>query len=390
MTTVPLRGVMGGLTIVLATSFSMQLASAQSLPAATQKVLKSLHMTPADLAGLDKELAIPQSWIDGAKKEGTLRVRLNLSDKHFQKLYEVFSERYPGIKIEYTRGVGADRATKPLLAFKSGRYITDVVSGFAGKYFEYKAAKALTSLRDMPTWNNVTPDMQSPDGDFIAYQLINWCTSYNTKKVKAADLPKTWDDILTDKQWRGGRVGVANRPQLWIAMLWQVKGGDYAQNYINSVFRDLKPQLRKEAINGMMKLASIGEFDLAIPSAGYRVKIQVKRGAPIAFHCPEPVPTATSNVAIFSGTPQTNSARVFVNWLLSKEGQFSLHNATGVRPSHKGLADLDSVLPYPKAIKGKKLAVRTLDSLTNVMPAMYKAWNKAWAEHGGPGQKRRR
>ena len=154
MSELQLRSVFGGLTVVLATSISIQLASAQSLPEATQKVLKSLHMTPADLAGLDKELAIPQSWIDGAKKEGTLRVRLNLSDKHFQKLYEVFSERYPDIKIEYTRGVGADRATKPLLAFKSGRYITDVVSGFAGKYFEYKSAKALTSLRNLPTWNN--------------------------------------------------------------------------------------------------------------------------------------------------------------------------------------------------------------------------------------------
>jgi ABC-type Fe3+ transport system substrate-binding protein len=156
------------------------------------------------------------------------------------------------------------------------------------------------------------------------------------------------------------------------------------------VFRDLKPQLRKEAINGMMKLASIGEFDLAIPSAGYRVKIQVKRGAPIAFHCPEPVPSATSAVGIFNGTPQVNSARIYVNWLLSKEGQIALHHASGVRPSHKGLQDLTSVLPYPDAIKGKKLAVRTLDTLTKVMPPMYKAWNSAWAEHGGPARKRRR
>lgn len=390
MTSTPLRVAIGGLSIALSGSLTMQLASAQSLTPAAQNVLKNLNLTPADLAGLDKELAIPQAWLDAAKKEGTLRVRLNLSDKHFQKLYEVFSARYPDIKIEYTRGVGADRATKPLLAFKSGRYITDVVSGFAGKYFEYKKAKALTSLTDIPGWNNIVQDMKSPDGDFVAYQLINWCTSYNIKKVKKADLPKTWDDILTDKQWRGGRVGIANRPQLWIAMLWQVKGGDYARNYMNSVFRDLKPQLRKEAINGMMKLASIGEFDLAIPSAGYRVKIQVKRGAPIAFHCPEPVPTATSSVGIFSGTPQINSARVFINWLLSKEGQFSLHNASGVRPSHKGLADLTGVLPYPEALKGKKLAVRTLETLTGVMPHMYKAWNKAWADHGGPARKRRR
>jgi len=378
------------LAILVAASSAAQRTAAADLPASTQAVLKELKLGADVLNGLDKELAIPQAWINGAKKEGTLRVRLNLADRHFQKLYKAFAGRYPFIKIEYTRGVGADRAVKPLLAFRSGRYVTDVVSGFTGKYADYLAAKALISLKDMPTWNNVEDSLRDPKGTFISYQVVNWCTSYNVNKIKKADLPKTWDELLTDPKWRGGRVGIANRPQLWLAMLWTHKGGDWTRNYMKQVFTTLKPQLRKEAINGMMKLASIGEFDLAIPSAGYRVAIQVKRGAPIAFHCPEPVPTSSSPVGIFAGAPQINGARVFVNWLMSKEGQIALYSSTGSRPAHSGLADLEGVLPYPEAVKGKKMAVRTLETLTRDMKPMYKAWNKAWADAGGPAAKRRR
>lgn len=379
-----------GLAAVLAASAAAPVAFAADIPAATQATLKELNLTAADLEGLDEELAVPQSWIDAAKKEGTLRVRLNLADRHFRKLNKVFVGRYPFIKIEYTRGVGADRAVKPLLAFRAGRYITDVVSGFTGKYDDYMSAKALISLEDMPTWKNAPDSLRDPKGTFTSYQVVNWCTSYNVNKVKKEDLPKTWEELLNDPQWRGGRVGIGNRPQLWLAMLWTKNGGDWTRNYMNRVFSELKPQLRKEAINGLMKLASIGEFDLAIPSAGYRVKIQVKRGAPIAFHCPEPVPTSSSPVGIFRGTPQIASAKIFVNWLMSKEGQIALHASTGSRPSHIGLQELGGVLPYPDAVKGKKMAFRTLETLTRDMKPMYKAWNKAWAEAGGPGRKRRR
>lgn len=378
------------LPIVLAASALTQGAIATEFPPATHEILKQLKLGAETLKGLDKELAVPRAWTEGAKKEGTLRVRLNLSDRHFQKFYKAFSGRYPSIKIEYTRGVGADRAVKPLLAFRSGRYITDVVSGFTGKYADYIKADALVSLKDMPTWNNVPDSLRDPKGVFISYQVVNWCTSYNINKVKKEDLPKTWAELLTDPQWRGGRVGIANRPQLWLAMLWTEKGGDWTTQYMNKIFTDLKPQLRKEAINGMMKLASIGEFDLAIPSAGYRVKIQVERGAPIAFHCPEPVPTSSSPVGVFKGSPQVNSALIFVNWLMSREGQIALHASTGSRPAHSGLQDLSGVLPYPDAVKGKKIAVRTLKTLTQDMKPMYRAWNKAWAEAGGPARKRRK
>ncbi len=362
---------------------------AADMPPSMNGVLKKLHLTTAVLKNSDKELAVPAAWVAAAKKEGTLRVRLNLAEKNFNKLVKPFHERYPYIKTEFTRAVGADRAVKPLLAFKAGRYIADITMGISGKFTDYLAANAMEDLRDMPTWDKIPKELRHPDGHFAAYGIVNWCMSYNTKKVQKSELPKTWSEMIHDAKWRGGRVGSANRPQLWLIMIWGDKGEQYAKNLMSDFFSVLKPQLRKEAINGMMKLASIGEVDIAMPSAGYRVKLQVDRGAPIGFHCPEPVPTAPADVVVFKGSPRVNSAKIFVNWLTSIEGQLALHAADGTRPSHVDLASMSSVMPYPDAVLGKKLAYRTLDLTLHQMKPMFAAWNKSWQAAGGPARKAR-
>ena len=365
-------------------------AFAAEAPPSMGPILEKLKLTPDVLKNSANELAVPAAWVAAAKKEGTLRVRLNLAERNFNKLVNPFHERYPYIKTEFTRAVGADRAVKPLLAFKAGRYIADMTMGISGKFTDYLAAGAMENLKSLPAWDKIPKELRHPDGHFGAYGIVNWCTSYNTNKVKKSELPKTWSEMIHDPKWRGGRVGSANRPQLWLIMIWGAKGEKYAKNLMDDFFATLRPQLRKEAINGMMKLASIGEVDLAMPSAGYRVKLQEKLGAPIAFHCPEPVPTAAADVMVFKGGPRVNSAKIFVNWLISIEGQLALHAADGTRPSHVDLASMSSVLPYPDAVLGKKLAYRTLDLTLNHMKPMFKAWNKSWQAAGGPARKKRK
>ena len=261
-------------------------AFAADTPPSMDGILKKLKLTSAVLKNSVNELAVPAAWVAAAKNEGTLRVRLNLAERNFNKLVKPFHERYPFIKTEFTRAVGADRAVKPLLAFKAGRYIADLTMGISGKFTDYLAAGAMEDLRSLPAWDKIPKELRHPDGHFGAYGVVNWCMSYNTKKVTKSELPKTWLELIHDSKWRGGRVGSANRPQLWLIMIWGEKGEKYAKDLMGDFFSTLKPQLRKEAINGMMKLASIGEVDLAMPSAGYRVKLQEKLGAPMASSAP--------------------------------------------------------------------------------------------------------
>lgn len=372
------------LTAMLATP-----AGAADLPKATQAILKAKGLGPETLKMLDKELAVPSVWHEAAKKEGTLHLRLNLSQRNFTKFIAPFKERYPGIDIEYVRGVGANRATRPLMAFKVGNYIADVLSAFGSNIQDYRAAKAMADLRSLPAWDSIPDDLKAKDGFFAGWQKTYWCMSYNKNKVKESELPKTWYDFVKNPRWFGGKVGLGNRAHLWLVQLHATFGDQwYEKDFMPKFFDKTRPQLRKEGINGLMKLASLGEFEVAIPSAGYRVKIQAKQGVPIGYHCPEPAPLTFAEIGYFNGTPRLNGAKLFVNWGMSSEGQLALNNADFSVVSNKYL---DGVvpLPYPNALKGKKVAVRTMDILQNTLPKTYKTWNKMWLDYGGPSRKKR-
>jgi iron(III) transport system substrate-binding protein len=365
-------------------------ATAADLPKASMEMLKTAKLEASALSGIEKELAVPQAWIDGSKKEDTLKFRFNMSPGNYKKVVAPFLERYPWVKIEYTRGVGAGRAVKPLAAFKTGRYVADIVGAFGSSMQSYMDSNALEKIDNLPAWSKIADDRKDKNGFWAGYQLANWCMSYNKERVKKEDLPKTWKDLVSaDSPFKGGRVGIGNRAHLWLVNLWGAPdyGPDYmTKAYIPQLFSTLKPQLRKEGINGLMKLASIGEFDIAIPSAAYRVKIQVEKGVPIGYHCPEPVPQYFTEVGIFRNSPRVNTARLLVNWILSKEGQVATFAYTYAAPIHKELQD-PKYFPYGEEVLGKKIALRTIPLLLDGLPEVYKVWRPAWAGAGGPKDK---
>jgi iron(III) transport system substrate-binding protein len=366
-------------------------APAASAPKSAVKLMKGAGMDPAVLNGSESDFAGLGSIVSAAKKESTLKFRLTFSPKHAKQMLAVFKERYPFAKVEYTRGVGAGRAVKPLAAFKTGRYIADIVGAFGSSMKGYTDANAMENISGLPSFNNIPKNMRSSKGEWAAYQTANWCMAYNTQRIKKSDLPKTWKDLVkSGSPLAGGRVGVGNRVHLWLINLWGAYGpAEVTNNFLPAFFGTLKPQLRKEGINGLMKLASIGEFDVSMPSALYRIKIQVKKGAKLAAHCPEPVPRYFTNITIFRNSPRVNTAKLLVNWLLSKEGQVLQSVVVGAAPVHKDLID-EKYYPYGEELKGKQVALRDINLLVNELPKAKKVWNKAWREAGGPSRKKRK
>lgn len=379
--------------LISATAMAVCLATtagAASAPKSAIKLMKGAGIDPAVLNGSESDFAGLDSIVSAAKKEGTLKFRLTFSPKHAKQMLAVFNERYPFAEIEYTRGVGAGRAVKPLAAYKTGRYVADIVGAFGSSMKGYQDANAMENISGLPSFNNVASNMRSPNGVWAAYQTANWCMAYNTERVKKSELPATWNDLVkSGAPLAGGRVGAGNRVHLWLINLWGAYGPEHiTNNFLPAFFGTLKPQLRKEGINGLMKLASIGEFDVSMPSALYRIKIQVEKGAKLAAHCPEPVPRYFTNITIFRNSPRVNTAKLLVNWLLSKEGQVLQSVVVGAAPVHKDLVD-EKYYPYGEELKGKKVALRDINLLVNELPKAKKVWNKAWREAGGPGRKRR-
>lgn len=351
-------------------------AKALDLPKATQAELKKLGKSDDLLTGLDRELAVPDDWVAGARKEGTLTITGTWDDPAFRAMTAPFVERYPFIKLHQLHGNREDRVIKPLMDFAAGRFSTDIIGGINGQLDVFNQAGAALDLRNLPGWSNIPDGAKDAEGRWIGHRLRYWCTAYNTELVAKTDLPKTWDDILTNPRWRGGKIGMVDRPNLWLINLMDDKGRDGTQAYMQALFDTVKPQLRKEGINALISLVIAGEFQLSMPSASNRVAIYMKKGAPIGWHCPDPVPASVSGILILNGAPHTYSAELFVNWLVSKEGQISQFLADSNTPAHKDLQTPEFVELGEQTV-GKRIAFPKNGEDQWLLNAWYPLWTKA-------------
>ena len=368
--------------ILLKLGLSLGATPVAPLPKSTEEMLKKLKLDPSILSNLDKELEMPKSWLDGARKEGKLRVFSTFDPPQADVLFRPFKERYPFIAIEYSRASHEDRAVRTIVAYKNKRIVTDVLTGLGGSFFMYKEINALEDMRNIPTWKNNPPDTSDPEGLWVGMHMRYWCMAYNTRFLKKEDMPKKWDDLLTNPKFRSGNLALGNRPQLWALVLWKANGEKWIKDFLSKLFSELQPQLRREGMNAMLELLAAGEFHATIPSAEYRTYQKVLDGAPVNYHCPEPVPIAVSEMGILKGSPNINSARVFVNWFLSKEGQIAQYLSDYAPPVHKDLRRKEFV-PFADEILPKKGAFRDPAIELEIQPKLLAYWDELWLRSGG-------
>ncbi len=361
-------------------SGSISAAAATELPTATKKALAELKLEPSIMDGLDAELDLPKAWVDGAAQEkGGVIILGTWQEAEFRRITESFIERYPSIKLNYVRATSSARGIKVLVALGTGRAIADVITSVGDSYGEFKEQKALADLRDLPGVKNLSPDHIDADGNWVAHKIGFRCMSYNTDLVKKADLPKTWDDLLTNPVWRGGKIALSNTPNAWLLALWSEKGEDWGKQFTKRLFTELQPVQRKEGMMALTGLAVAGEFYANIPAPERRVEQYALKGAPISYHCPEPVPITLSQIVMLEQAERKNGARIFINWLISREGQILQYVANTSVPVHKSLQDT-RFMPFSETIVGKPSIARGEDMFGDAAAQMDAAWNAHWTK----------
>jgi iron(III) transport system substrate-binding protein len=375
-------GLCCGLCCTLLAPVSLRAAD---LPPSTKKILDKFHLEPSVLDGLDKELTLPQTWTEGVKKEPSVQILGTWNPPEWKIISGPFQERYPSIKIEYVRSSRDNRQVQSLLAFKQGRYIADIISSFSSVYQDLKDNDGLADLRDMPTFGNALPGAYDSNGLWVAERLTYWCMAYNTDMVKPENLPKDWEDLLTNPYWRNGHFAVSNTVSGWLTSLAEVKGLDWTKNYMTRLFVEVKPQRRNEGRDASVQLAAAGEMAAVAPSGDYRVDDFASHGAPVSFHCPSIIPSAPAQLGILKGGPAPNGAKIFLNWFISKEGQLASRAATGAVSAHKDFQRRD-FLHYPDEILDPSKKIVVDDFNLNTLDELQKLWTLAW-NNELPGQK---
>jgi ABC-type Fe3+ transport system substrate-binding protein len=247
-----------------------------------------------------------------------------------------------------------------------------------GFILEYKKADALEDLRSLPAWGWAPQAAkEDPNGLWLGKSVSYWCMSYNTNLVRKEELPRRWEDLLSNPKWRGRNLALANRPQVWALNVWVANGEAWTKDFLTKLLNEVKPQLRREGLDLLPQLVAAGEFQAAVPSSPARVYELMAEGAPVGFACPEPAPASTASIMVLKKSPHLHAAKLFANWLLSKEGQIAQFAAKYFVPIHAELQRKEFI-PFADQILGKKVSYSNPMSQEEVLPELYNFWNQLW------------
>jgi iron(III) transport system substrate-binding protein len=256
-----------------------------------------------------------QKLVEAAKKEGELVYYTTMTLDQSKSVVDRFEKKY-GIKSTLFRTGGGPLLNKILTEARGGRYDWDIVVGRGEMVLPLIQRKLVASYHS-PESKMIDEQLVDKEGFWTAYYVNSYVLGWHTKLVKREDVPRTYDALLNPK-WKGGLISLDTEAYGMFEGLKGAWGKERALAYFKKLAA-LDPVL-KRGNTERVQLAVAGEYPLII---AYNQTIQrmTSRGAPIDWLPLEPAVTQVNPVMIAAKSPHPNAARLFYDFILSKEGQ---------------------------------------------------------------------
>jgi iron(III) transport system substrate-binding protein len=263
-----------------------------------------------------------QGVLEGAKKEGKLVIYTGVERAAAQILVDAFEKKYPFIAAETVRASSSKLATRLDAEIEANRV--------QGDLFEFSLLYLTTSLQqrgeilqyDSPEYAKYPKEYSAP-GYWAASGLSNVIILLNTRKVDEANIPQSWWD-LTKPYWRNkltiDNLEVSGTGYNWLIAL--VNNESIGWRFIEALGKN-KPGLERGHA-GMAQKVAAGEYAGAAEMADFHLKNirDAAASVPVRGVWPkEGVPSEPWTAGILKRAPHPNAARLFLDFLLSREGQ---------------------------------------------------------------------
>ena len=254
--------------------------------------------------------------IEGAKKEGKLVWYTALSIQDAELLTKRFEQLYPFVKTETLRLVTDSLLTKILTEARAGAFNADVIEipGIAGNIVK---KEGLFEKYLSPEVKAYPASMKDPDGTWTSFFIHTLVLVYNTQLIKKEDLPRSYEQLINSK-WKG-KIVLRDEDFETFGMMLKVMGRDKGLNFMRRLSAQ-GVELRNSFTLAVGGVAS-GEVPLGMNLYGTHTEEFKKRGAPVDWVPMEFVLTTVEPLAVAARAPHPNAARLFVDFLLSKEAQ---------------------------------------------------------------------
>lgn len=260
-----------------------------------------------------------ESWDDvvaAAKEEGQLLLYSTRADADNAELLEAFMRRYPEITARSVRLVGGAMIARVEQELAAGALAADVLLHAEQQWAAERIAEGSLLKANGPASVLWEGSARPIDDGVVTVTAEPWVIGYNTELVETP--PIDWDSLLEDSRFTN-QVGLNDTTGLTVAIWYEFVEQRFPGYW--ETFSQLRPQIYPNSAPLTAGLSS-GEIAWSPYSLVSTIRPLQDNGAPIDWVVPEGGTWALERHAmIHMEAPNPNAARLFVDYMMSQEGQ---------------------------------------------------------------------
>ncbi len=288
-----------------------------------------------------------------AAKEGEVMMYTSVSTEAKNAINDSFGKKYH-VLVDFTVGTGAQISPKILTERGAGLFLADVIN--AG------GTTLLQSLKPKDVFADIQPELvlaeviapnvwvagKVPyiDRDRTTLGIVAATQRFvmrNNNLVGENEIT-SYRDLLNPK-WKGKKITI-NDPTIpgggssFSAVLAQDWGMDGARDFFKELVKQ-EPVITRDANGQLVDLAQ-GKYALAISPRVEVAAQMIATGAPVSFVKVKDAikigSMGSGGLALPTRPPHPNARKLFVNWLLTKEGQEVFSRQVGLPSARKDVS----------------------------------------------------
>ena len=253
-----------------------------------------------------------------AQPSGTLNFYTSMQIDVVEDIIAAFEAAHPDVTVDLLYSGSVELEQRIYAERDAGRIRADVIWAANPAFFLKLKDEGLLMAYESPEAAAVPDVLKDPDHMFIAGRVFNMGIGYNTNIVSLEDAPKSWAELLA---WgpRSALASPLHSGTSFTALGAFVQHPELGWAWFEQA-RDEGMQLVRGTGDVTRGLTS-GEFAV-IKGIDYIMAAEAAEGAPVAFaFVEEGVLSLPSPIAIGREARNPDAARVFVDFILSAEGQ---------------------------------------------------------------------
>lgn len=262
-------------------------------------------------SGADRERLL----VEGARKEGVVSIYTSLNTQDSSPITNAFKKKY-GLDVSLWRAGSEKVLQRAVTEARAGRFTCDILET-NGPEMEALHREQVLAPFSSPYFSDLPEEAFPAHRGYVADRFNFFTLAYNTNLIKADEVPTKLEDLLQPRF--AGKVAIEASDVDWFAAVCKKMGEEQGLAFFRK-FAATRPQLRTGHTLLAQLLAS-GEVAITPTAYNHSVESMRIKGAPVQWKAITPTFGRPNSIGIARHVVHPHAALLFVDYVLSPEGQ---------------------------------------------------------------------